>query len=88
MENEKYVKKGNSSVDGLQLNIRNPKDKLYLTVGDDCVINGIINIGEAEFKIGDRVMINGSTFYCTTGVTIGNPAQILKLLLMKTKKLR
>ena len=72
MTNEKYIKTGNSSVDGLQLNIRNPKDKVYLTVGDDCVINGTINMGEAEFKIGDRVMINGSTFYCTTGITIGS----------------
>ena len=72
MEKEKYLRKGNSSVEGLQLNIRNPKEKIYLTVGDDCVINGTINMGEAEFIIGDRVMINGSTFYCTTGITIGN----------------
>jgi len=72
----KYIKKGNSSVDGLQLNIRNPKDRIYLIVGDDCVINGTINMGETEAKIGDRVMINGSTFYCTTGITIGNDVLI------------
>ena len=66
------IQKGNSCIDGLHLNIRNPKDKVYLSVGDDCVINGTINIGDAEFIIGDRVMINGSTFYCTTGIIIGN----------------
>jgi Acetyltransferase (isoleucine patch superfamily) len=75
-EKEKNIKKGNSCVDGLQLNIRNPQNKVYLTVGDDCVINGTINIGDAEFIIGDRVMINGSTFYCTTGINIGNDVLI------------
>lgn len=75
-QNEKYIKKGDSRVDGLQLNIRQPKDKIYVTVGDDSVINATINIGECEFNIGDRVMINGSTFYCTRGITIGNDVLI------------
>ena len=51
---KKHIKKGNSNTDGLQLNIRNPQDKIYLTVGDGCVINGMINMGEAEFIIGDN----------------------------------
>lgn len=71
-KNNKYIKKGDSRIDGLQLNIRNPKDKIYLVVGEDSVINGTINMSDAEFKIGDRVMINGSNFYCTKGITIGN----------------
>ena len=73
---DKYIKKGDSRVDGLQLNIRNPEDKVYLTIGENSVINGTINMGEAAFTIGDRVMINGSSFYCTSGITIGNDVLI------------
>lgn len=75
-ENNKYIKKGDSRIDGLQLNIRKPEDKIYLTVGDDSVINGTINMSDAKFTIGDRVMINGSSFYCTRGSTIGNDVLI------------
>jgi hypothetical protein len=39
---DKYIKKGNSNLDGLQLHIRSAEDKIYLTVGDDCVINAKI----------------------------------------------
>ena len=72
VEQDKYIQKGDSRTDGLRLNIRNPQDKIYLKIGEDSVINGMINMSDAQCTIGDRVMINGSSFYCTTGITIGN----------------
>ena len=76
MEENKHIVKGNSDISGLQINIRSPKEKIYLTIGDDSVINGIINIGNADFKIGSRVMINGSNFYCTNEIVIGDDVLI------------
>jgi galactoside O-acetyltransferase len=70
----KFIKKGkNSNIEQLQLNLRSTEDKIYLTIGEDCVIAGTINLQRGQMKIGDRVMINeGTTFYCTDNITIGN----------------
>ena len=77
MEN-KYIKKGSSSnIDRLQLNLRSADDKVYVTIGDECVINAVINMGNCEVKIGDRVMINdGTTLYCADGISIGSDVMI------------
>ena len=32
-EQDKYIKKGNSNTDRLQLNIRSADDRIYLTIG-------------------------------------------------------
>ena len=76
MTQNKHIKNGNSNIDGLQFNIRSAEDKIYLTIGDDCVINATINIGNCNFTIGDRVMINDSIFYCASGITIGSDVMI------------
>ena len=78
MNKDKYIKKANDSIlDYCQLNIRLPKDQIYLEVGHDCVINATINVGAAKVKIGDRVMINNNTtLYCAAGITIGNDVMI------------
>ncbi|GHT41654.1 hypothetical protein AGMMS49965_11800 [Bacteroidia bacterium] len=70
----KFIKKGTSSnIEQLQFNLRATEDKIYLTVGEDCVIAGTINLQRGQMKIGDRVMVNeGTTFYCTDNITIGN----------------
>ncbi|MCL1944303.1 MAG: acyltransferase [Firmicutes bacterium] len=73
---DKYIKKGNSITDNLQLNIRNAQERIYLVVGDDSVVNGTINIGNAKMTIGDRVMINGSTFFCANSIVVGNDVLI------------
>jgi galactoside O-acetyltransferase len=77
-ENEKFIKKGEHSIiENMQFNVRSKEDKIYLTIGEDSVINGIINLENSEMKIGNRVLINdGTTFYCTTGITIGNDVMI------------
>ena len=76
-EQEKHIKKGHSNIDRLQLNIRSDEDRIYVTIGDDSVINATINMGNCNVKIGDRVMINdGTTLYCVNGITIGNDVMI------------
>ena len=32
-EQDKYIRKGESNIDSLQLNIRSAEDRIYLTVG-------------------------------------------------------
>lgn len=78
MSNSQYIKKGNTSIiENMKFNLRSKEDKIYLTIGDESVIDGTINIENSEMKIGDRVLINeGTTFYCTTGITIGNDVMI------------
>jgi len=74
---EKFIKKGNSNIDRLQLNIRSAEDKIYVTIGDESVINATINMGNCNIRIGDRVMINdGTTLYSVNGITIGNDVMI------------
>ena len=75
-EQDRYIKKGNSNLGGLQLNIRSAEDKIYLTVGDDCVINAKIQMADCQFKIGDRVFINDSSFIAISGITIGDDVLI------------
>ena len=74
----KYIKVGQHSIiDNMQFNLRSPEDKIYLTIGEDSVIDGVINLENSQMQIGDRVLINeGTTFYCTTGITIGNDVMI------------
>lgn len=73
-EQNKYIKKGESSnIEYLQLNLRAREDKVYLTIGEESVITGTINLQHGHMKIGDRVLINeGTTFYCTNSICIGN----------------
>ena len=77
-ERNKYIKKGSSSnIDRLQLNLRSSEDRVYVTIGNDSVINATINMGRCNIEIGDRVMINdGTTFYCVNGISIGNDVMI------------
>jgi Acetyltransferase (isoleucine patch superfamily) len=72
------IKKGiTSNIDRLQLNLRSSEDRIYVTIGEECVINATINMGNCDVKIGDRVMINdGTTLYCVNGITIGSDVMI------------
>jgi acetyltransferase-like isoleucine patch superfamily enzyme len=75
---ERYIsKKESSNIDYLQLNLRATEEKIYLTVGEDSVVTGTINLQRGQMIIGDRVLINeGTSFYCTEGITIGNDVLI------------
>ena len=78
-EQSKYVKKGSSSnIEHFQFNLRSPEDRVYLTIGDDCVLTCTMNVGgQSNIKIGNRVMINeGTTIYSVNGIIIGNDVMI------------
>ena len=50
-ENSKFIKKGEKSIiDNMQFNCRSQEEKIYLTIGEDCVIDGTINIENSERK--------------------------------------
>jgi len=74
----KYINKGDSSnIDNLNLNIRSSEEKIYLDIGEECVINATINMGNCNIKIGDRVLINnGTTLYSVNEISIGNDVMI------------
>ena len=78
MENEKYIALGpNSLIDNMQFNLRSKEEKIYLTIGEDSVIYATINLENSQMVVGDRTVINeGTTIYCTTGITIGNDVMI------------
>ena len=51
-ENEKYIKKGEKSIiNNKQFNLRSKEEKIYLTIGNDSVIYGTINIENSEMLI-------------------------------------
>lgn len=78
MENEKYIKKGeNSIINNVFFNIRSKEETKYLTIGEDCVIDGTITLLNGKMEVGDRVVVNeGTKFICTAGITIGNDVLI------------
>jgi acetyltransferase-like isoleucine patch superfamily enzyme len=73
-----YIKKGrDSNIERLEFNLRYPEAKIYLTIGNDSFITGIMNIERGHVEIGDRVHINeGTTIYCTNGISIGSDVMI------------
>lgn len=73
--NAAYYRKGNSVTDEMRMDLRKPKkDKIYVTIGDDCMIRGnmIFESEEGEVTIGDNVFIGGSTIICRSAITLGN----------------
>lgn len=71
--NENITVGTDSLISNMKLNIRKSSNESHLSIGSDSVINGTLNIDCAKMTIGDRVLINdNTTFYCTTGITIGN----------------
>lgn len=70
-----YLEKGkNTRTEGLNLQVRKPVNKIYLTIGNDSCIQGNF-VTESEkglITIGDRTFIGGGTFICTEKIKIGN----------------
>ncbi len=64
-----------SIVENLNLDMRNPlDDKLYLSVGKDCVLHGnvIFESQKGEVSIGNRVFLGGCTIIARTKVEFEN----------------
>ena len=62
-EQDKYIKKGNSNIDNLQLSIRSAEDKIYLTIGEGAVVAA------------GSVVTKDIPDYAIVG---GNPAKVIK----------
>ncbi len=65
----------NSSCDNVNLDIRNPVEgKLYLSIGNDSVINGsfVIETNNGKISIGNRTFIGGGAFISAEEIEIGN----------------
>ena len=78
MCNQKNVKKGNRSiVKDILINASPENEENYLTIGEDCVIDGTITVLRGKMIIGDRVVINeGTKLICSKKIVIGNDVLI------------
>lgn len=78
MQNEEYMKKGATSLIKDVVFMFSPQDeRQYLTVGEDCVIDGSILMLGGQLEIGDRVIVNeGTRLICASGITIGSDVLI------------
>ena len=64
----------NSSIIGLNLQVRKPAKDLYLKIGENSNIQGnfVVESEKGLISIGDRTFIGGGTFICTKEIEIGN----------------
>ena len=74
--NEKKIVIGNNSIyNNLRIEIRSGfKNKTYLQIGNDCVINGtfVFEIESGQITIGNNTFIGGGNFICIEEIEIGN----------------
>lgn len=73
--NLEYIRKGDSFVQELRLDLRKPKKgKVYLNVGDNCMLKGnvVFESEEGEVQVGDNVFMGGSTIICRSHISIGS----------------
>lgn len=75
-----HVAKGiTTNINDLQLYLRYPDNRIYLTVGNDSLVSAVFYFENehGNIIIGDRVMIGaGASFYCTDNITIGDDVLI------------
>jgi galactoside O-acetyltransferase len=72
---EKHAEIGNSIIDNMRLDLRKPQlGKKYLSIGDDCMINGniIFESQTGEVIIGNHVFIGASNIICRSKIIFGN----------------
>ncbi|MGN0706903.1 MAG: acyltransferase [Faecalibacterium sp.] len=52
-------------------------DRIRLTIGDDCVLDGSLAVLHGQMEIGDRVVINeGTRLICSDHIAVGNDVMI------------
>lgn len=72
----KYMDLSDKSIYGMgfSIDVRNPDGRIYLTIGDDCIINGkfVFEKETGNIKIGERVHIGESTFISIDSIDIGD----------------
>jgi galactoside O-acetyltransferase len=76
---QKYALIGSGTVDrGIQLRLDNPQDRLYLSIGKDCIVGGtfVFESPEGHITVGDHSYIGGGTFISRSGIEIGDNVTI------------
>ena len=74
-----YAQIGKGSIDrGIKIRLDNPAPKLYLSIGNDCIVSGnfIFESRNGIVKIGNHSFIGGSTFISRSGIEIGDNVTI------------
>lgn len=76
IENSNYIyKRASTSFGTISVDVRKPvKDKIYLDIGEDSLINGayIFEQEKGKITIGNRTFIGGGVFNCIESISIGN----------------
>ena len=73
--NKQYIQyPKNSSIIGLNLQVRKPAKDSYLKIGENSNIQGnfVVESEKGLISIGNRTFIGGGTFICTKEIEIGN----------------
>lgn len=63
---------------GITIRLDNPENRIYLTIGSDCIIGGhfIFESSQGYVKVGNHSYIGGGTFISRSGIEIGNNVTI------------
>lgn len=75
LSEKKIIAGSNTDFSKLKLDIRGDfKDKTYLYLGDNCIINAtfVFETNEGVISVGNNTFIGGGTFICTKKIEIGN----------------
>lgn len=76
---QKYAMVGSGTVDrGIQIRLDNPQDRLYLSIGKDCIVSGsfVFESSLGKITIGDHTYIGGGTFISRSSIEIGDNVTI------------
>lgn len=75
---KKYAVVGNSIDRGIRIRLDNPFDRIYLTIGDNCIVSGnfIFESNGGEISIGNHSYIGGGTFISHSKIEIGDNVTI------------
>lgn len=76
---DKYTNIDKTVVDrGISIRLDNPSDKIYLTIGHNCIISGhfVFESKDGYVKIGEHTYIGGGTFISHSGIDIGDNVTI------------
>ncbi len=73
-----YAVIGNSINRGIRIRLDHPAEKIYLTIGDDCIISGdfIFESEKGSIAIGNHTYVGGGAFISRSSITIGNNVTI------------
>lgn len=70
---------GTSTINrGIKIRLDNPKEKKYLVIGENCIINGkfVFESSEGKITIGNHSYIGGGTYISRSSIEIGDNVTI------------